>query len=66
MLRFDLFMHCDVSEKDVRGFQETWQLPVFRMGCGDDDDRLDVTAPLFNSLAESLWHQDCVIAGQQV
>ncbi|KAJ8401276.1 hypothetical protein AAFF_G00385070 [Aldrovandia affinis] len=30
--KFDLFMHTDVTERDVRKFQEVWGLPVFRMG----------------------------------
>ncbi|KAM9860306.1 ciliogenesis and planar polarity effector 2 [Aulostomus maculatus] len=59
--KFDLFMHCDVSEKDVRHFQETWRLPVLRTG-GEVSDGLDDVAPLLNCLAENLWHQDCVSA----
>ncbi|KAI4826736.1 hypothetical protein KUCAC02_030169 [Chaenocephalus aceratus] len=30
--KFDLFMHCDVAERDVRNFQETWSVPVLRVG----------------------------------
>lgn len=56
---FDLFMHCDVTETDVRNFQETWGLPVLRMG-GEVSDGLDDVAFLLNCLAENLWHQDCV------
>ncbi|XP_061688143.1 ciliogenesis and planar polarity effector 2 [Syngnathoides biaculeatus] len=63
--KFDLFMHCDVSEKDVRDFRETWQLPVLRTGGGEAGDGLDGAAPLLNCLAESLWHQDCVAARHQ-
>ncbi|XP_070815528.1 ciliogenesis and planar polarity effector 2 [Chaetodon trifascialis] len=60
--KFDLFMHCDVAERDVRNFQETWSLPVLRMG-GEVSDGLGDVAPLLNCLAENLWHQDCVAAG---
>lgn len=55
-------MHCDVAEKDVRDFQETWRLPVLRTG-GEVSDGLDDVAPLLNCLAENLWHRDCVTAG---
>lgn len=54
-------MHCDVTERDVRTFEETWRLPVLRMG-GEDIDGLGDVAPLLNCLAENLWHQDCVAA----
>ncbi|XP_038551751.1 ciliogenesis and planar polarity effector 2 [Micropterus salmoides] len=60
--KFDLFMHCDVAERDVRDFQEMWSLPVLRMG-GEVSDGLGDVAPLLNCLAENLWHQDCVTAG---
>ncbi|XP_036958259.1 ciliogenesis and planar polarity effector 2 [Acanthopagrus latus] len=59
--KFDLFMHCDVAERDVRDFQETWGLPVLRMG-GEVSDGLGDVSPLLNCLAENLWHQDCVVA----
>lgn len=59
--KFDLFMHCDVTERDVRDFQETWSLPVLRMG-GEVSDGLGDVAHLLNCLAENLWHQDCVAA----
>ncbi|XP_070706111.1 ciliogenesis and planar polarity effector 2 [Pempheris klunzingeri] len=58
---FDLFMHCDVTERDVRDFQETWSLPVLRTG-GEVSDGLGDVAPLLNCLAENLWHQDCIRA----
>ncbi|XP_049588584.1 ciliogenesis and planar polarity effector 2 isoform X2 [Syngnathus scovelli] len=64
--KFDLFMHCDVSEKDVRNFQETWQLAVLRTGGGEVGDGLDAATPLLNSLAENLWNQDCIMAGHQM
>ncbi|XP_043977259.1 ciliogenesis and planar polarity effector 2 [Gambusia affinis] len=60
--KFDLFMHCDVAERDVKKFQETWRLPVFHSG-GEVSDRLGDVAPILNCLAENLWHQDCVRAG---
>lgn len=54
-------MHCDVTERDVRTFEETQSLPVLRMG-GEDVDGLGDVAPLLNCLAENLWQQDCVAA----
>ncbi|XP_020484697.1 ciliogenesis and planar polarity effector 2 [Labrus bergylta] len=60
--KFDLFMHCDVAESDVRHFQETSGSPVLRTG-GEVSDGLGDVAPLLNCLAENLWHQDCVTAG---
>ncbi|XP_036388080.1 ciliogenesis and planar polarity effector 2 [Megalops cyprinoides] len=57
--KFDLFMHADVTERDVKQFQEVWGLPVFRVG-GDVFGGLGEVAPLLNSLAERLWHQDCM------
>eukprot|EP00066_Takifugu_rubripes_P007703 XP_003973425.1 PREDICTED: REM2- and Rab-like small GTPase 1 [Takifugu rubripes] len=59
--KFDLFMHCDVTETDVRTFEETRSLPVLHMG-GEDIDGLGDVAPLLNCLAENLWHQDSVAA----
>ncbi|KAF3844188.1 hypothetical protein F7725_013529 [Dissostichus mawsoni] len=59
--KFDLFMHCDVAERDVRNFQETWSVPVLRVG-GEVSDGLGDVASLLNCLAEHLWHQDCVSA----
>ncbi|CAJ1050593.1 ciliogenesis and planar polarity effector 2 [Xyrichtys novacula] len=59
--KFDLFMHCDVAERDVRDFQERCGLPVLRTG-GEVSDGLGDVAPILNCLAENLWHQDCVIA----
>ncbi|XP_049433622.1 ciliogenesis and planar polarity effector 2 [Epinephelus fuscoguttatus] len=59
--KFDLFMHCDVAQRDVRDFQERWSLPLLRVG-GEVSDGLGDVAPLLNCLAENLWHQDCVTA----
>ncbi|XP_034544299.1 ciliogenesis and planar polarity effector 2 [Notolabrus celidotus] len=59
--KYDLYMHCDVTEKDVRDFQETSGLPVLRTG-GEASDGLGDVAPILNCLAENLWHQDCVTA----
>uniref|UniRef100_A0A1A7WZN0 Ciliogenesis and planar polarity effector 2 n=2 Tax=Iconisemion striatum TaxID=60296 RepID=A0A1A7WZN0_9TELE len=62
--KFDLFMHCDVAERDVRKFQETWRLPVLCTGGGGEASTgLCDVAPILNCLAENLWHQDCVTAG---
>uniref|UniRef100_A0A3P9LI99 Ciliogenesis and planar polarity effector 2 n=1 Tax=Oryzias latipes TaxID=8090 RepID=A0A3P9LI99_ORYLA len=58
--KFDLFMHCDVSERDVKEFQETWNLPMLRMG-GEVTDGLEDVAPILNCLAENLWHQECLM-----
>ncbi|XP_078803156.1 ciliogenesis and planar polarity effector 2 isoform X1 [Oryzias latipes] len=58
--KFDLFMHCDVSERDVKEFQETWNLPMLRMG-GEVTDGLGDVAPILNCLAENLWHQECLM-----
>ncbi|KAM6927214.1 ciliogenesis and planar polarity effector 2 [Xenentodon cancila] len=60
--KFDLFMHCDVTERDVKEFQDTWRLPVLHTG-GEVSDGLGDVAPLLNCLAENLWHQDCLTAG---
>ncbi|XP_061584520.1 ciliogenesis and planar polarity effector 2 [Cololabis saira] len=60
--KFDLFMHCDVTERDVKEFQETWRLPVLHTG-GEVTDGLGDIAPLLNCLAENLWYQDCLTAG---
>ncbi|XP_072571129.1 ciliogenesis and planar polarity effector 2 [Paramormyrops kingsleyae] len=60
--KFDLFMHTDVTEREVKAFQEQWAVPVFCIG-GDACDDLQNVAPLLNTLAELLWHQDCVTVG---
>ncbi|XP_017263905.1 ciliogenesis and planar polarity effector 2 isoform X2 [Kryptolebias marmoratus] len=60
--KFDLFMHCDVAQRDVRKFQERWRIPVLRTG-GDIADGLGDVAPILNCLVESLWQQDCTAAG---
>ncbi|XP_041639910.1 ciliogenesis and planar polarity effector 2 [Cheilinus undulatus] len=60
--KFDLFMHCDVTEKDARDFQEKSGLQILRTG-GEVSDGLGDVALLLNCLAENLWHQDCVTAG---
>lgn len=55
-------MHCDVTERDVKNFQEMWSFPVLRVG-GEVSDGLGDVAPLLNCLAGNLWHQDCVAVG---
>ncbi|XP_075997297.1 ciliogenesis and planar polarity effector 2 [Genypterus blacodes] len=57
--KFDLFMHCDVAERDVKEFQETWSLPVLRTG-GEVSDGLGDVAPLLNCLAERLCQHNAV------
>ncbi|XP_071751349.1 ciliogenesis and planar polarity effector 2 [Centroberyx gerrardi] len=59
--KFDLFMHSDVTEREVSKFQEERSFPVLRTG-GEVSDGLGDVAPLLNCLAERLWHQDCVAA----
>lgn len=55
--KFDLFMHCDVTERDVRTFRSVWECPLLRVG-GEVSDGLGDVAPLLNCLCENLWHQD--------
>ncbi|XP_034022217.1 ciliogenesis and planar polarity effector 2 [Thalassophryne amazonica] len=59
--KFDLFMHCDVAERDIKEFQQTWGLPVLHTG-GEVSNGIDDVASFLNCLAEHLWHQDCVLA----
>ena len=59
--RFDLFMHSDVTQREVRQFQETQGLPVLRTG-GEVSDGLGDVAPFLDCLAERLWSQDCLAA----
>lgn len=72
--KLDQFMHTDVTEQDIRDFQQTWQLPVMRVrsvnGPRLSDGRsldgwaeLADAAPVLNGLAEVLWHRDQIIAG---
>uniref|UniRef100_A0A1A8GBV5 Ciliogenesis and planar polarity effector 2 n=1 Tax=Nothobranchius korthausae TaxID=1143690 RepID=A0A1A8GBV5_9TELE len=61
--KFDLFMHCDVAERDVGKFEETWRLPVLCTGGGEAGTGLCDVAPILNCLAENLWHQDCITSG---
>lgn len=61
-LRFDLFMHCDVAQRDVQKFQEAWGLPVLQTGREISNGLGDV-APILNCLSENLWFQDCATAG---
>lgn len=72
--KFDQYMHTDVTEREVRSFQQTWHLPVFKMksvnGPRMSDGRtLDGKAGLLevehilNGMAEHLWYQDQVTAG---
>lgn len=60
--KFDLFMHCDVMEKDVTAFRSSWGFPLLRVG-GEVSDGLGDVSPLLNCICENLWHQDCVRAG---
>lgn len=60
--KFDLFMHTDVTEREIASFQQAQGLPVFRVGGDVNPGGLAEVAPLLNSLAEHLWHQDCVAA----
>ncbi|XP_055016649.1 ciliogenesis and planar polarity effector 2 [Boleophthalmus pectinirostris] len=62
--KFDLFMHCDVAERDVRAFRSTWGLPVLHVG-GEVSDGLGDVAQLLNCLCENLWYQDCLRAGAE-
>jgi len=59
--RFDLFMHSDVTQREVRQFQETQGLLVLRSG-GEVGGGLEDVASFLNCLAERLWHQDCMAA----
>ncbi|XP_040279151.1 ciliogenesis and planar polarity effector 2 isoform X1 [Bufo bufo] len=72
--KLDQFMHTDVTEQDIRDFQQTWQLPVMRVrsvnGPRLSDGRsldggaeLADAAPVLNGLAEVLWHRDQITAG---
>uniref|UniRef100_A0A6I8NVW6 Ciliogenesis and planar polarity effector 2 n=1 Tax=Ornithorhynchus anatinus TaxID=9258 RepID=A0A6I8NVW6_ORNAN len=72
--RFDQYMHTDVPERDLTAFRQTWGLPLLRVKSVPgrrlaDGRTLDGwagvadVAPVLNSLAEHLWHQDRVSAG---
>ncbi|XP_037535291.1 ciliogenesis and planar polarity effector 2 isoform X2 [Nematolebias whitei] len=60
--KFDLFMHCDVAQRDVQKFQEAWGLPVLRTGREISNGLGDI-APILNCLSENLWFQDCATVG---
>ncbi|KAJ7998460.1 hypothetical protein DPEC_G00205170 [Dallia pectoralis] len=61
--KFDLFMHTDVTKREVNRFQEVTGLPLFCMGEDVTNARnLGEVAPLLNCLAERLWYQDCLAA----
>ncbi|KAM4651232.1 ciliogenesis and planar polarity effector 2 [Discoglossus pictus] len=72
--KLDQYMHADVTEQDLRDFQQTWHLPVMRVrsvngprlsdGSGlDGRVGLADGAPVLNGLAELLWYRDQVTAG---
>ncbi|XP_066546794.1 ciliogenesis and planar polarity effector 2 [Amia ocellicauda] len=61
--KFDLFMHSDVTEREVRDFQQVWGVPVFRVQSGGATVGLEDIAPLLTTLAERLWHRDMQAAG---
>ncbi|XP_075696688.1 ciliogenesis and planar polarity effector 2-like [Rhinoderma darwinii] len=72
--KLDQFMHTDVTEQDIRDFQQTWQLPVMRVRSVNGprlsdgrslDGRAEMAdaAPVLNGLAEVLWHRDQITAG---
>ncbi|XP_041128977.1 ciliogenesis and planar polarity effector 2-like [Polyodon spathula] len=59
--KFDQFMHTDVTERELREFQQAWAVPVFcfqSAGGGSGRAGLADIAPLLNGLAEQLWAQD--------
>ncbi|XP_006642172.2 ciliogenesis and planar polarity effector 2 isoform X1 [Lepisosteus oculatus] len=63
--KFDLFMHTDVTERELREFQQAWGVPVFRVpgGAGAPGVAgLAEVAPLLDALAEHLWHRDVLAA----
>ncbi|XP_056130994.1 ciliogenesis and planar polarity effector 2 [Lampris incognitus] len=59
--KFDLFMHSDVTQREVTEFQDGRGLPVLHVG-GEVSDGLGDVAPILNCLAEHLWQQDCLAA----
>ncbi|XP_069804104.1 ciliogenesis and planar polarity effector 2-like [Dendropsophus ebraccatus] len=72
--KLDQFMHTDVTEQDLRDFQQTWQLPIMRVRSVNGprltdgrslDGRAELAdaAPVLNGLAEILWHRDQITAG---
>ncbi|KAG8569857.1 hypothetical protein GDO81_014567 [Engystomops pustulosus] len=72
--KLDQFMHTDVTEQDIRDFQQTWQVPVMRVRSVnaprlsdgrslDGRTELADAAPVLNGLAEVLWHRDQITAG---
>ncbi|MGH0125576.1 UNVERIFIED_CONTAM: hypothetical protein FKN15_023168 [Acipenser sinensis] len=59
--KFDQFMHTDVTERELREFQQAWAVPVFcfqSAGGGTGRAGLADIAPVLNGLAEQLWTQD--------
>ncbi|XP_072887965.1 ciliogenesis and planar polarity effector 2 [Hemitrygon akajei] len=72
--KFDQYMHTDVTEREVRDFQQTWHLPVYKIKSINgprlsDGKTLDGKVGLLevehilNGIAEHLWYQDQVTAG---
>ncbi|XP_028519398.1 ciliogenesis and planar polarity effector 2 [Exaiptasia diaphana] len=75
--RFDQFLHSDITEQELREFEEQWSVPVLKIANKDgprlSDGRgldgragiLDV-APFLNTLAELLWQHEQTLASRQV
>ncbi|XP_031562255.1 ciliogenesis and planar polarity effector 2-like [Actinia tenebrosa] len=75
--RFDQFLHSDITEQELREFEEQWSIPVLKIANVDGprlsdgrslDGRAGIMeiAPILNTLAELLWQHDQVMHAGRV
>ncbi|XP_053379514.1 ciliogenesis and planar polarity effector 2-like isoform X2 [Mercenaria mercenaria] len=62
----DQHAHAEVTQRDIRDFEKTWNIPVLRMKNTVDSSQSDTSdiVHAMNTICEHLWQRDLILAGK--
>ncbi|XP_013397888.1 REM2- and Rab-like small GTPase 1 [Lingula anatina] len=68
--KYDLHAHSEITQRDIRDFEQQWRTPVLRIKNITDYRQtelrgdLNEVAPILNTICEHLWHREQILQGR--
>ncbi|KAK6176966.1 hypothetical protein SNE40_015164 [Patella caerulea] len=69
--KFDQHAHSEVTQRDIRDFESTWNIPILRIknvpyfNQTEAENEVSELVPILNTICEHLWYRDIVTAQQE-
>ncbi|KAK3578024.1 hypothetical protein CHS0354_027239 [Potamilus streckersoni] len=62
----DQHAHCEVTQRDIRDFENNWKIPILKIQNIQESSQPDFSelSRLLNIICEYLWYRDLILAGK--